>query len=212
MKNNYINLVITATLILVMAMFAYRVSLPKPAADIVTKPGKMFGPYTVTYVIDGDTVVLNTGDRVRMKGIDAPELHHPVIPAQRFGEEAKEYLAKQIQGKQVMLEFDSGDSKDMYERALAYIFLNGIDVNGDMVRMGYAYAYVFKPHKREQEYKIYEKEARDKKRGLWNFTMKDGRIANIVNKYGRMTDDGKQKFEEYTDKLVEKYTAVTEER
>jgi len=199
------------TLLVIVGLFAFRVMTLKavPAENI--KPDKLYGPYTVKYVIDGDTIILHTGDKVRLKGIDAPELHHPVIPAQRFGQEAKKYLENQIKGKQIMLEFDTGDSKDMYDRALAYVFLNNTDINGDMVRMGYAYAYVFKPHKREKEYKMFETEAREKKRGLWNYTLKDGRVSNIVNRYGNLTDEGKKKFDQSLDKLIKQYPVITGE-
>ncbi|MEI7904923.1 MAG: thermonuclease family protein [Candidatus Firestonebacteria bacterium] len=215
MKDRYVGSVIMATLMLIGGMFTYNVftssrSQIKPV--IVPEAGKLYGPYMARYVIDGDTIILSTGDRVRLKGIDAPELHHPILPAQRFGEESKAYLEQQVKGREIMLEFDSGDSKDMYDRALAYIFCKGVDINGEMIRMGYAYAYVFKSHKREQEYKHFEKEARDKKRGLWNYTMKDGRIANIVNRFGGLSDKGKQKLDEISDKLISDYPAVTGER
>jgi len=56
--------------------------------------------YFVSKVIDGDTIELSNGERVRLLGINAPEISEP------FGLDAKEYLSKMVEGKNVYLEND----------------------------------------------------------------------------------------------------------
>ena len=80
-------------------MFALRIGFSHLFTTSAENPrGRQYGPYKVSFVVDGDTVILNTGDKIRLKGIDAPEIHHPLIPVQRFGEEAKEYMKSRVEG------------------------------------------------------------------------------------------------------------------
>lgn len=201
-------LFVTGAILLLMALYSILINEPQmkePAPRPVQT--KKYGPYTISCVIDGDTVVLNTGDKVRMKGIDAPELHHPVIPAQRFGEEARDFLRNLAEGKQCYLEYDNYDSKDMYGRALAYISVNGTDLNAEMLLRGFAYLYTFKPFGKKEKYAAYEREAREKHRGLWNFDLKDGRILNLINRYEALNDAGKSKLDENFKELLDIYPA-----
>src|SRR5262245_39753543 len=56
----------------------------------------------VERVVDGDTLVLAGGDRVRLIGVDTPETHHPTKPAQPFGQEAYTFTRRMTEGKQVV--------------------------------------------------------------------------------------------------------------
>ncbi|MBI2172776.1 MAG: thermonuclease family protein [Candidatus Aenigmarchaeota archaeon] len=97
--------------------------------------------YLVTRVVDGDTVVLESGESVRLLGIDTPER------GQECYKEATERLKELILKKDVDVERDIED-KDRYKRSLRYIFLNGTFVNELLVREGYAYLYFIEPNSR----------------------------------------------------------------
>ncbi|MEN3046935.1 MAG: thermonuclease family protein [Candidatus Hydrothermales bacterium] len=93
----------------------------------------------VREVVDGDTFVTYTGERVRLIGIDTPE------EGRFYYDDAKEALKKLILGKKVRLEFDIV-KKDMYGRILAYVFYDTIFVNNYMLKNGYSYIYTFPPN------------------------------------------------------------------
>jgi len=121
----------------------------------------------VARVIDGDTFVLKNGQHVRLIGINAPELHHPVLGEQPFGKEAKEHLEKLIKGKKVRLEFDV-QTHDKYGRLLAYVYVDKIFVNAKMVEDGYAQVMTVPPNVKYQELFLkLQREAMEKGRGLW---------------------------------------------
>ncbi len=76
---------------------------------------------TVRRVIDGDTFVLYSGEKVRLIGVDTPETKHPQKPIQHFGKEASEFTRRMIEGKAILLEYD-GKRSDRYGRLLAYVY------------------------------------------------------------------------------------------
>ena len=77
-------------------------------------------------------------------------------------------MNEELVGKgKVMLEKDTSD-KDIYGRLLRYVYVNDIFVNAELVRQGYAYARAYPPDLKYQDYlEAAEKEARQKKRGIW---------------------------------------------
>ena len=105
----------------------------------------------VTRVIDGDTFITNKGDRVRLIGVDAPEL-----PSLR-GIESKMYLHQLIDNKVVILERDGiSDNKDKYGRLLRYVYLNKKDINLHMIKSGYAKPYLYFNFEKLNQYKYYD--------------------------------------------------------
>ena len=122
----------------------------------------------VVRVIDGDTVVLEGGARVRFLGIDAPELEREGQPAEFLAHQSKDYVAGLIQGKTVRLEYDR-ERYDRYGRLLAYLFLpDGALVNLVVVRQGLARVYSQAPNLRHQEdLNAAQQEAMAAGRGLW---------------------------------------------
>jgi len=127
---------------------------------------------TVKRVVDGDTVVLENGERVRLIGVDTPETKHPKKPVQYFGKEATVFTKKMVEGKRVRLEFEQANSpishKDKYGRTLAYIFLeNGTFLNAEIIKQGYGHAYTRFPFRYLKEFRQLEREAREQGRGLW---------------------------------------------
>lgn len=116
----------------------------------------------VDYVVDGDTVELRSGERVRLIGINTPEM------GQSYSVEAKNKLKELIEGKEVVLEKDITD-KDQYGRLLRYIWLGDALINLNMVKLGYANSYTYPPDVKYQDQIVAaEKEAREKKIGLWS--------------------------------------------
>lgn len=112
-------------------------------------------------VIDGDTIELEDGTRVRYIGMDTPEVE------QCFWEEATEENKRLVEGKKIKLENDV-QKLDKYGRTLAYVFVDGIFVNEELVRGGFAKVYTYPPDvKYTEKFIAAQKEAREKKVGLW---------------------------------------------
>jgi len=78
----------------------------------------------VRYVIDADTVVLESGERVRLLGVDAPELGRNGQPDEPYAREGKKWLEGVLRdhGNRVLLQYGQ-ETKDRYGRSLAYLFL-----------------------------------------------------------------------------------------
>lgn len=115
----------------------------------------------VLRVIDGDTVVLEGGQRVRYIGIDTPEKGRP------YYLEAKKENERLILGKKVRLEFDV-EKQDKYGRTLAYVYVGDVFINAELVKNGYAMVYTCPPNvKYAKTFLALQREARKVKRGLW---------------------------------------------
>ncbi|MBI2070141.1 MAG: thermonuclease family protein [Elusimicrobia bacterium] len=126
----------------------------------------------VRRVVDGDTLVLEDGRKVRLIGVDTPELHHPKKPVQYYAKEAKDFVEALVEGKAVNLALDPDNTyvkhKDKYGRLLAYVLLPDGDIlNAKIIREGYGFAYTRFPYKLMDNFRALEKEARENKRGLW---------------------------------------------
>ncbi|OGK17703.1 hypothetical protein A2866_05980 [Candidatus Roizmanbacteria bacterium RIFCSPHIGHO2_01_FULL_39_8] len=128
----------------------------------------------VLRVIDGDTIELDGGQKVRYIGIDTPELHDPRKKVECFAKEAMEKNKEWLEGKTIRLEKDVSE-KDRYDRLLRYAYVpteaspSGEFINTLLVKEGYALVSTFPPDVKYAElFKNLEKEARENKRGLWN--------------------------------------------
>lgn len=122
---------------------------------------------TVIRVVDGDTIVLDGNEKVRLIGVDTTESVHPSKPVEYFSKEASEFTRSMVEGKRVRLEYD-WQRTDKYGRTLAYIYLEGgTFVNLEIVRQGYGHAYTKYPFKHMEEFRQAERQARENNRGLW---------------------------------------------
>jgi micrococcal nuclease len=118
----------------------------------------------VIQVIDGDTITVEGGYRVRYIGIDTPETH-PVPEA--FGLEAWQVNRQLVEGKEVRLERDVSET-DKYGRLLRYVYVDDVFVNAELVRLGLAEAKAYPPDIKYQDYlEEMEAEARKAGRGMW---------------------------------------------
>ena len=122
----------------------------------------------VVQVFDGDTLLLESGERVRYLGIDSPEMAHEDKPADCYAKEAREVNASLVLHKKVTLQYDR-EQKDIHGRLLAYVILpDGKCVNAEMLRGGYAYVYrAPEGFSRWSEYLALQREAIRSRRGMW---------------------------------------------
>lgn len=148
------------------------------ALIIATKTRPTVLPETrVVRVVDGDTIVvlINGGqEKVRLIGVDTPEIFDPRGSAQCFGEEASTFTKSLLESKFVRLEADaSQDDRDRYGRLLRYVFLaDDILVNQKIISEGYGHEYTYRrPYKYQTEFKNAEKGARDSQKGLWELDL-----------------------------------------
>jgi micrococcal nuclease len=131
--------------------------------------------FVVGRVIDGDTVHLDAPDRggpttkVRLLGIDAPEIGSSRTERTYFAEEASACLKTLALDKLVTVHIDEqAGSRDKYERLLAYLELpDGRFVNEELLSGGYVYADLRFRHSYYNKYKQLEASARALKQGLW---------------------------------------------
>ncbi|MCX5816073.1 MAG: thermonuclease family protein [Proteobacteria bacterium] len=138
--------------------------------------------YVVKKVIDGDTIQLDTGETVRYLGIDAPEVFTKESGAEFYAREATRYNKKLVFMKKIKLEFDV-EKKDQYGRLLAYVFVKDIFVNAELVRHGYAKAYIKPPNVKYKDLLLAnQKKAMDEDKGLWQEKKRDTETSYIGNK------------------------------
>lgn len=141
--------------------------------------------YTVKWVNDGDTIVLQDGRRVRYIGINTPEIDHENRKAEPFGYNALELNKKLVKSRKVRLEFDR-EKRDHYGRYLAYVFLaDEAMVNAVMIEHGYAYFLFKKPNlKYAADFLKIQMEAMSNRRGIWKDWHEKQRVY-IGNKNSR---------------------------
>ena len=123
----------------------------------------------VSAIVDGDTLRLRDGRKVRLLGINTPELETKQRPAEPLGPAAKRMLSSLLpRGAPVTLAFDV-TRKDRYERTLAFAFdPDGRDVQGELLRLGLASALVVPPRKCAVScYQRIEAQARQRGLGIW---------------------------------------------
>lgn len=138
--------------------------------------------YYVQRVIDGDTLKLSNGERVRLIGVDTPEVHYSdkllkdanrsgkdIRTIQALGRKASDFTKDLCLGKRVRLEFDV-DKRDRYRRLLAYVYLeDGVFVNGRIIAEGFGQTMTIPPNVKYSGYFLkLQKEARGGRKGLWS--------------------------------------------
>ena len=124
--------------------------------------------FYVTKVIDGDTIEIESGQKIRYIGVDTPETRHPNKPVECFGKEASRANKKLVKGKWVRLEKDVSET-DRYGRLLRYVYVDDIFVNDYLVRQGYAQAISYPPDiKYQAVFREAEYRARENTVGLWS--------------------------------------------
>jgi micrococcal nuclease len=134
-------------------LFILALVLPAHAENHVIT-GKVVG------VADGDTITVLTGHtqiKIRLHGIDTPE------KGQAFGNRAKQFISDLVFGKMVTVR---PTDTDRYGRTIAWVFVDGLNVNEEIVRAGFAWHY--KRYSKDTNLAQAESAARANKRGLWS--------------------------------------------
>jgi micrococcal nuclease len=127
----------------------------------------------VLRVVDGDTILVSVGgaqERVRYIGVDTPETVKPRTPVQCFGKQASAFNHGLVDGRDVRLVADA-EARDRYGRLLAYVYRepDGLFVNAQLVRYGYATTLTIAPNVRFAErLRTLATAARTAGRGLWS--------------------------------------------
>jgi len=123
---------------------------------------------TVTKVIDGDTIILDSGETIRYIGIDTPEVSVPITPIECFGLAATIRNKELVEGQRIKLVRDIKD-KDKYGRLLRYVYLDDKFVNLELIKGGYARVLTVYPNvSYSRELEIAEQEAQNSQQGLWS--------------------------------------------
>jgi len=140
------------------------------------------GERRCTRVIDGDTIVLDGDETVRLLAVDTPEMDHPNKTVRFFAAKAKAFTAGLVLDRQVRLEFET-ERLDEYGRTLAYVFLPaGRLLNAEIIRNGYGHVYSRKVYSRTEEFRILEREARENGVGLWGDPeYNDTRVVPLIS-------------------------------
>ncbi|MEQ8278257.1 MAG: thermonuclease family protein [Deltaproteobacteria bacterium] len=146
----------------------------------------------VERVLDGDTLIVSAGptvrgpdsrpldgQRVRLLGIDAPEIQHDDDPADCWGDESHAFLRDRIEGRIVTLEFDptkcrppaaTDACRDDFDRLLAYVKYLGNTLNEDSLRLGHSRTFrgARFTHRDTAKYIDIEQQAQSSSSGLWS--------------------------------------------
>ncbi|MEX0715065.1 MAG: thermonuclease family protein [Planctomycetaceae bacterium] len=156
----------TFLLLLVFAAFIlHRLFFAERDAEFPFDPERL---WRVERVVDGDTLLLEQGHRVRLIGVDAPETKHPSLPPEPFGAEASEFTRRLVEGRMVRLGFDR-ERRDRYRRILAYVYVEDVFVNEELIRAGWSPAVTRFPYSAamKRRFEAAEAEARAAGRGMW---------------------------------------------
>lgn len=124
--------------------------------------------YRVKRVYDGDTLQLENGDKVRLLGINTPEIESPRKSGEPGGEEARVWLQNRLNGQSVRLEDDS-EARDHYGRRLAHVYVDGGEhINLSLVRQGLAFVDIHPPNVKHAALLLEaERQAEKARLGLW---------------------------------------------
>lgn len=152
--------------LLLLTLVAVRVVLPLTRPDDFSFGSP--GPYLVMRVVDGDTLLLRGGTRVRLIGVDTPESVHPRTPAEPLSREAAEFTRRHVAGQFVRLQFDR-ERRDRYHRVLAYVWVDGACLNEELILAGYSRAETGFPYSAamKRRFLAAESQARQAERGIW---------------------------------------------
>lgn len=152
-------------LLILLLIIAGRWFRPPPDASPTAQPGL----FVVQRAVDGDTLLLEDGRRVRLIGVDTPETKHPELPVQPFGPEAAAFTSKMVGGKAVLLEFDK-ERRDRHGRILAYVYADDLFLNEELIRRGLGRAITRFPYSAamKRRFRIAEQQARESGLGIWS--------------------------------------------
>jgi len=139
-----------------------------PSRPAATDPSVEF--HTVTRLLRGDTIEVDSVGPVRMLGIETPDGKTPIEIYGVHGQRAVSYVEKTLLGQAVRLEYDttSARSKDDSGQTLAYVYTrDGLLINAEMVRQGLAFVHGAEQTRLASDFRALEREAMQSMRGVW---------------------------------------------
>jgi micrococcal nuclease len=151
---------------LLLGLFACDVGAPDKPEDESAVPRCGPASGVVAQVIDGDTIVLESGEKLRYLMVDTPEITNGKNEC--FGAEAREFNAEYVLGQQVELTYDV-ECTDQYGRLLAFVEAPDGEVNTLLVSRGFACAYHLPPNgdDRAVEFRDLQVSAEESRAGMW---------------------------------------------
>ena len=165
-------------ILLLLAITNWFIQSKKPQPKITKPEAAMTASSSailVKHIVDGDTIEIATGEKLRYIGIDTPETKDPKKSKQCFGDEASAKNRELVGGKEIGMMKDVSET-DRYGRLLRYVYVTDntasppatIFVNEYLVKEGYAYAATFPPDvKYNEHFRKLQDEAMKQKKGLW---------------------------------------------
>ena len=178
---------------------AWLVSVAALGADSPCPADRIDTPAISEHVYDGDTLRLRDGRRVRLIGIDTPEIGRNGQASEPLAEAARAALTRLLpHGAQIGLRYGA-ERRDHYGRWLAHVYLaDGRNVQAHLLERGLAFALVVAPNTPAQScYALAERAAREAGRGVWQvpryapveaaalsrsaagFAIEQGRVARV---------------------------------
>jgi micrococcal nuclease len=144
----------------------------------------------VKRVVDGDTLEVTGGERVRLIGVDTPESVTPDRPVGCFGKEASRFTASVVPPGTAIRLVGDVEQRDRFGRLLAYVYRqsDGLFVNAELLRQGYAQLLTIPPNiAHTDELAAIARQAREGSQGLWAACtlLPDGRVAPASSGSGR---------------------------
>ena len=136
----------------------------KTQSTLPAETSTIISPISVTEVSDGDTLKLSDGKTFRLYGVNAPEVKEP------FFEEAKVFTENLVLGKEISFEQEENYKVDKFGRTLGYVFIDGVNLNIELVRNGLARVVLYEKRakiKYQDELLSAEKSAKEMKLGIW---------------------------------------------
>lgn len=132
-------------------------------------PPRTADPAEVQRVVDGDTLLMATGTRVRLLGVDCPEIRHADAPAEPWADEATAFSLQAVEGRPVRFEYDR-ERLDRYGRLLAWAWTGERLLNVELVRAGLGRAEVRYPIRTDYRRQLEQAqaEAQQARRGMWS--------------------------------------------
>ena len=156
------------------------------------------GQYQVIRVVDGDTIVIKYNgkfEKVRLLCVNTPESVHPDekqnIP---MGKVASRYTQKKVTGEYVDLEFEIDRLRGNYGRLLAYVFVEGQNLNIDLVRQGLSpyYTKYGRSQKYDAEFRAAEKKASKEKLHIWGDPELTKKYLRLKSKWGQRSSQDRR--------------------
>ena len=118
----------------------------------------------VTRIIDGDNLELNTGQSVRLYGVNCPEKNKPL------SKEAIDLTTKLVLNQEIRIEYQPNYKKDRWDRILGYVFINDTHLNEELVKSGLCEVVIYEKRAKliyQDELLQAQDQAKQQKLGKW---------------------------------------------